>query len=377
VQYRKFGSLDFQVSALGFGAMRLPVIDNKPSQIDEKETARMIHYAIDQGVNYVDTAYPYHEGLSETVVGKVLKQDGYRNKVKLADKLPCWLINEQSDCDKILDEQLAKLQTDYIDFYLLHALFSERWQSMKNHRVLEWAEKVKKQGKIGHIGFSFHDSFGMFKEIVDSYDKWEFCQIQFNYMNENVQAGQSGLEYAANKGLGIVIMEPLLGGTLVNHPPMVQKYFADQSADPVDIALRWLWDKPEVSVVLSGMSSMEQTKHNVESAKHSGIGRFTMSEKELVEKTTAFYKAKNAIPCTKCKYCMPCPNNVDIPYNFELYNQGVIFDNFDACKGLYNYHIPEINKASACIQCKACEKKCPQHIKISEWMPKVHKDLVF
>lgn len=377
MQYRKFGSIDFQVSALGFGAMRLPVIAEDSGKIDEKNALKMLHYAIEQGVNYIDTAYPYHDGQSEPFVGKALSQDGYRNKVKIATKMPCWLIQEPGDCEKYLDEQLAKLQTDHIDFYLLHALFSERWQSMKHHRVLDWAEQAVQKGKIGHIGFSFHDSFKLFKEIVDSYDQWGLCQIQYNYMNEDVQAGMRGLQYAADKGIAVVIMEPLLGGILANPPMTIQKVFEDYEANPADIALRWLWNKPEVACVLSGMSDFEQVEKNLRYAEKSGIGKLTAVEDKLVDEVKARFRAKNLIPCTKCRYCMPCPNQVNIPHNFELYNQAFIYEEDSLSRTHYNYHTPEAHKASACVQCKICEEKCPQHIKISDWMPKIHRDLAF
>jgi predicted aldo/keto reductase-like oxidoreductase len=203
---------------------------------------------------------------------------------------------------------------------------------MKEHRVLEWAEKTKRQGKIGHIGFSFHDSFKLFKEIVDSYDQWDLCQIQYNYMNENVQAGKAGLKYAADRGIAVVIMEPLLGGILANPPKSIQSIFDESDANPADIALRWLWNLPEVACVLSGMSNLEQVEKNIKYAGHSGIGQLSMSENEIVEKAKARFREKNLIPCTKCRYCMPCPNGVNIPHNFEVYNDAAIYENANLSK---------------------------------------------
>lgn len=376
MQYRKFGKLDFQVSALGFGTMRLPCLDNQGNNINLNEAAKMIHYAIDHGVNYIDTAYPYHEGFSETAVGQILKQATYRSKVKIATKQPIWLIQEPGDADKFLNEQLEKLETDHIDFYLFHALFTERWKSVNDFRLLEWAEKAIQQGKIGHIGFSIHDGFDLFKEVVDAYDKWDFCQIQYNYVNEDVQVGTEGLKYAADKGLAVVVMEPLLGGTLANPPANIQEAFARENADPVDIALRWLWDKPEVSCVLSGMSNMEQVEHNIEIANRSGIHTLKEHENLLVKEVLELHKANSPVPCTKCKYCMPCPNGVNIPYNIELYNEAKVHNKYDLSKPLYNWHIPEANKAAMCTQCGLCEDKCPQKIAISQWMPKIHSELV-
>ena len=370
MQYRTFGKLDWQVSALGFGAMRLPTVDGK---IDEAEAIKMIRYAIDHGVNYVDTAYPYHDGKGEVLVGRAL-QDGYRQKVKLATKMPCWLVETPADFDKYLDEQLEKLQADHIDVYLLHAIWRERWTRMQKMKVFEWAELALADGRIGHLGFSFHGTLPLFKEVISAYD-WAMCQIQYNLINEDVQAGTEGLEYATEKGVAVVIMEPLLGGALVSPPPDVQCVWDEAGREPVDLALRWLWNKPQVSVVLSGMSTLAQVQQNVEIADRSGVGMLTQEELDLVACVQEAYQELDAIPCTKCQYCMPCPNGVDIPRNFELYNQAVVYGNQGLAKSLYNWHMPEGERAAACIACRECEEKCPQQIEISEWMPRVHERL--
>jgi predicted aldo/keto reductase-like oxidoreductase len=375
MQYRKFGKLDWQVSALGFGAMRLPVIESDDgAKVDEPKAIEMIRYAIDHGVNYVDTAYPYHGGQGEVVVGQAL-QDGYREKVKLATKLPCWLVEKPEDFDRLLDEQLEKLQTDHVDFYLLHAVWRERWDRMQEMDALAWAEKAIADGRIGHLGFSFHGTLPLFKEVIDAYD-WTMCQIQYNLLNEDVQAGTEGLAYAAERGVAVVIMEPLLGGALVNPPPDVQRVWDEAGQTPADVALRWLWHKPQVSVVLSGMNALEQVQQNLESAEKSGVGRLTQEEHELVARVQAAYRGLESIPCTKCAYCMPCPNGVNIPRNFELYNQAVAYNTESLSKSLYNYHMPEAERASACIACRECEEKCPQQIEISDWMVQVHEKLV-
>ena len=380
MQYRNFGSLDFKVSALGFGAMRLPTKTEESSggnseiKIDEPEAIRMIRYAIDQGVNYVDSAYIYHGGFSEILTGKALK-DGYREKVKLATKSPTWLIKQPEDFDRILDEQLEKLQTDSIDFYLLHSLSRNSWNNViLKHGIIQRAEAAKEAGKIKYLGFSFHDEASAFTEIIDGYDKWDFCQIQYNYLDIENQAGQKGLKYAASKGIAVVIMEPLLGGKLANPPKDIKAILAESGKNQTgaDWALQWLWNQPEVSVVLSGMSTMEQVEGNIASAEKSGVGTQSKQELEIIDRVIAKYGERAAIPCTACSYCMPCPNNVDIPKNFELYNSSVIHEDINGARFEYSNFFDTANHASGCVQCRVCEENCPQKINISEWMPKVH-----
>jgi predicted aldo/keto reductase-like oxidoreductase len=375
MQYRKFGKSDWNVSALGFGAMRLPMLeDGEKKIVDEAEAIKMIQYSIDHGVNYVDTAYPYHEGQSEVVVGKAL-QGGYREKVKLATKMPCWLVEKFEDFDKFLDEQLERLQTEHIEFYLLHAIWTDRWEKMQRMQVFDWAEKAIADGRIGTLGFSHHDSFALFKEVIDAYD-WGMCQIQYNFMNEDVQAGTEGLEYAAGKGIPVVIMEPLLGGLLAKPPVNVQQFWDKVGENPVDMALQWLWNKPGIATVLSGMSAFEQVQQNIESAEKSGVNTLTQEDLQLVRQVQELYKKSQGIPCTKCGYCMPCPHGVDIPRNFELYNEGVAYNDMGLSRALYSWHFRDTEKANACTACKECEDKCPQQIPISEWMPKIHEALM-
>jgi hypothetical protein len=373
MQYRKFGKLDWEVSALGFGCMRLPTIGGENANIDEPEATKMLHYAIDHGVNYVDTAYPYHGENSERVVGRALK-GGYRERVKLATKLPCWKVESAGDFDTLLNEQLEKLQDEHIDFYLLHALNKERWSQVRDLGVREWAERALVDGRIGYLGFSFHDDYDAFQTIIDDYEGWTFCQIQHNYIDVENQAGTKGLRYAASKGLAVVIMEPILGGRLVDPPEPIQQIWdgAAKKRTPADWALQWLWNQPEVSVVLSGMSAMQHVEENVASAEMSGVGSLSEEELVLFDHVRKKYKELCPIPCTKCGYCMPCPNGVDIPRNFAVYNEGIMYDKPDRAREGYTVWTPEEKRASQCIQCRECEEKCPQSIFISEWMPIVH-----
>ena len=383
MKYRNFGNLDFMVSALGFGAMRLPTngdinnSDRLSKDIFEDEAIRMIRYAIDHGVNYIDTAYTYHKGNSEIVTGKAL-MDGYRNKAKLATKSPTFLINKAEDFNRYLDEQLTRLKTDCIDFYLLHALSRDKWENIvKKLDILNYAEKAKKAGKIKHLGFSFHDNLDAFIEILDGYDGWEFCQIQYNYMDIENQAGTKGLKYAAEKGLPVIIMEPLLGGRLVNPPIEVLEVIrkSEGKYSPAELAFQWLWSQKEVSVVLSGMSNIEQVKENVVFANRSDIGSLETKDLNTIELIRKEYNKRSIIPCTKCGYCMPCPNNVDIPENFSLYNDGIIYNDLKSSSLKYNNFFDKSKRSDLCIHCKECEEKCPQKIPISDWMTKIHKEL--
>lgn len=370
MQYRPFGKLDWKVSALGFGAMRLPIVDGKSSQIDQPKATEMIRHAIDNGLNYLDTAYVYHEQKSETAVGIALK-DGYRERVKIATKLPIWLVKTTSDFDKMLNEQLERLQTDHIDFYLLHALNKDSWQKILDLKLIQQAEKALADGRIRHLGFSFHDKLETFKKIVDGYDKWTFCQIQYNFMDTEFQAGKEGLQYAASKGIAVVVMEPLRGGKLAADIPAARPLWesAPIKRTPADWALQWLWNQPEVSVVLSGMSTLAQLKENLVSASNSSIGLLTAQELELVEQVNKVLTARSPIPCTACEYCLPCPNGVNIPRNFASYNNAAMYNDIADSRLDYKMWIPDGEKAAECIQCDECLDKCPQQIAISTWMP--------
>lgn len=374
MQYRKFGKYDIKVSALGFGCMRLPSLPD--GSINEEETIKQLRTAVDNGVNYLDTAYVYHNGKSEVVLGKALK-DGYREKVYIADKLPTWNAAVYEDFEKLLNEQLERLQVDYIDFYLIHALNKDSFKKVKDLGIYKFIEKALKDGKIKHIGFSFHDDFDTFKSIVDDYN-WDFCQIQLNYMDEFNQAGVKGLQYAASKNLAVIIMEPLLGGKLANTPPEPVKELwelSEKKRTPAEWGLTWLWDKPEVTVILSGMNSFAQVSENISIASKVTPGSLSQEEKELIVKVREKYNELTKVGCTGCKYCIHCPKGINIPEIFSIYNEAFMYNLLDKCSERYSTSIKKENNASQCIQCRQCEKICPQGLKITEHLKDAHKAL--
>jgi len=366
--YRNFGKTGKEVSILGFGCMRLPILNDKPEKINEPLATEMLHYAIDHGVNYIDTAYPYHKGMSEIAVGNALK-DGYREQVYLSTKLPSWLVQKKEDFDSFLDEQLKKLQTDRIDFYLLHGLHRNFWEKLLNLDVFEFLDSAVEDGRIGHVGFSFHDELEFFKEIVDSY-KWDFSQIQYNYIDQEFQAGRAGLNYAADK-MGTVIMEPLRGSCLTDNIPLDIQAIWDKS--PVkrslaEWALLFLWDQPEVNVVLSGMSKMEHVVDNINIAEKGHANVLTDDERNLIEEVRETYSTRMHAGCTSCNYCMPCPHGVDIPLNLNLLNDTYIYKNMQKPSGNYSFLIAKGMSASFCNQCGACEEACTQNLQIMEYL---------
>ena len=370
MNYRKFGKLDWKVSALGFGAMRLPVIGGDSKNIDQTEAIKMIRHSIDNGVNYVDTAYPYHDGESEKLVGKALK-DGYREKIRLATKMPTWLVKEYSDFDKYLNEQLERLDTTHIDYYLLHALNAKIWPVIKDLEVLKWAERAIADGKIKYLGFSFHDEYEAFEQILEDSEHFTFCQIQLNYMDIEYQAGLKGLKLAAEKGLAVIIMEPIKGGKLAVTPPKdVQDVWerSEVKRTPADWALQWVWNLPEVSVVLSGMSEMRHVSENLVSASNSGPGTLNESELALIEEVKTVYLNLGFIGCTACRYCMPCPNGVAIPDILGFYNEYSMSGEDKAVITKYWEKITTESHSSNCVSCGVCESKCPQHLPIMKFM---------
>lgn len=377
MMYRKFGKTNEEVSILGFGCMRLPIIGSDPTNIDEDKALDMIRYAIDAGVNYVDTAYPYHGtgftqgGASETFVAKALK-DGYRERVKLATKLPSWLIKTRADMDRYLNEQLERLETETIDFYLVHSLNENVWPVLKEADITGFLEQAIKDGRIKYAGFSFHDKVELFKEIVDYYD-WSFCQIQYNYLDEVFQAGKEGLEYAAAKGLGIVVMEPLRGGNLVRLPEKAKTVIdqAEISRTPAEWALRWVWNHPEVSVVLSGMTTMEQVTENIKIAQEAKAKSLTAKEIAIIDEVKTLFKERIKVNCTACSYCMPCPAGINIPACFATYNDHWVFDAPAEAKYRYDVLSKMCAPASQCAECGKCESHCPQGLAIREELKNV------
>lgn len=384
MQYRKMGSLDWEVSALGFGAMRLPSRRFSLMGADLKESQRIIRYGIDRGINYIDTAWFYHLGESEKILGEILK-DGYREKVKLVTKLPMILVRRTEDFERFLNQQMERLQTDFLDIYLFHSMNAGAFEKMKRLGLIEKMEEAQRQGRIGHIGFSFHDTQPVFREIIDYYD-WDMTQIQYNYMDTAIQATTDGLEYAHSKGIAVVVMEPVKGGTLANPPAEAVEVMDSASVQrtPVDWALQFIWNKPEVATVLSGMSNMQQVVENCDSADRSGINLLNREEIEVIDRLAEIYRKKILVPCTACEYCMPCPHGVNIPQNFAILNtlsleqSGIrrlqtrrkyrkLVGNPDQV----NKNNPDGN-ASICTECGICVEKCPQEINIPVELEKVH-----
>ena len=380
MKYRSFGRLDWKVSVLGFGTMRLPVKGKDQNNVDETESIKMLRYAIDNGVNYIDTAYPYHDGQSEVVLGKALTA-GYRQKVKIATKMPTFYVNKKADLDRFFQTQLKRLNIDFVDFYLFHSLNRELWGKVQDFGMIDWAEKKIAEGKIGYLGFSFHDEYDVFKEIIDSHG-WTMCQIQYNYLDENYQAGKKGLQYAASKGVAVSIMEPLAGGLLAVNPP--EEIRAQWSTDPqkrsaADWALTWVWNHPEVSVVLSGMGSMQQVQENLQTADNSSPNSLSIKELEMVAKARDLYLEYGYIGCTCCRYCAKCKQGVDIPAILALLNESAKkrrFPNFqEQIKQKYAKTVPEEKRANHCLHCGACEAICPQHLPIRKLLAEAASSL--
>ncbi len=372
MNYRYFASADKEVSLLGFGNMRLPIKGGNSRKIDEDAAIKMIRHAIDSGVNYVDTAYMYHGGHSETVTGKALK-DGYREKVLLADKMPVWMAKTEEAMQEIFDDQLKRLDTDHIDMYLIHAINESIWDRALKFHIFDFLEAKKAAGQISHIGFSFHDQLPLFKSVIDAYP-WDFCQIQLNYMDIAHQAGLEGLKYAASKGIPVIIMEPLKGGKLTdNVPESIQKLWseAEIKRTPAEWALRWVADFPEVLTILSGMTSIGQVDENLKILSDAAPHSLTEKELSIINQASVEYNNLIKASCTACGYCLPCPFKLEIPDLLNLYNEWFLYAENPKVKDDFNMFIHPKSRPSACSGCKACEVKCPQQLPISDLMKKM------
>jgi predicted aldo/keto reductase-like oxidoreductase len=376
--YREVPKNGDKLSVLGYGCMRLPV---RMHAINEKLAEKQILYALERGVNYFDTAYPYHNRKSEPFLGKVFSKNGCRDKVKIATKLSHWMTQSKADMDRILDEQLSKLKTDRIDYYLVHALNGELWETAKRNGVIEFLDEALKKGKILNAGFSFHGLAEDFNVIVDDYD-WTFCQIQYNFLDTQNQAGTAGLQYAASKDMAVMIMEPLRGGNLARTPPpSVQDIWAkaDHKKTPVAWSLGWIWNHPEVTVILSGMNNFDHINENIRLAEKALPNSFSDKEGNLVDEAAAEFRKVMRIGCTGCQYCMPCPAGVNIPGCFDCYNSRHTFKDKTA-KFMYLFQNGGIvtdkpTMASRCVQCEKCLDKCPQHLSIPDLMEEVKEDM--
>lgn len=375
--YRTMPNSGDRLSILGFGAMRLPVKRN--GAIDAPRAIRQVRSAIDRGVNYLDTAWPYHGGHSEPLVGLAL-DGGYREKVKLATKLPSWLIETREDMDRYLDRQLERLGTGHVDYYLVHALSGPQWKRMAGLSVAGFLDSALQDGRIRNAGFSFHGRPQDFVRIVDGYP-WTFCQIQYNYIDEDQEAGTDGLEYAAASGLGIIVMEPLRGGNLgrPDPPPAVQAIWNEAVVrrSPVEWALRWVWDRPDVTLALSGMNVEAHIEENIAIAGVAHPNTLNKTEQHLVRRVADTYRDLMKVGCTGCGYCVPCPSGVMIPDCFDVYNNLAMYG--DVQGSGYSYAVrmcgvlsgQEPGYASRCTECGECLVLCPQRIEIPDRLKEV------
>lgn len=373
MQYRKFRSGERLNTMLGLGVMRL--LNGESGKIDYDKSRELIRYAIDEGINYIDTAYTYHGGDSEKVIGQALK-DGYREKVILADKMPIWLAKSEEDIAAFFEEQMKRLDVDCIDMYLVHNIIPANWHKTKKYNVLPFLEKQKETGRIKHIGFSFHGDLELFKEVIDAYP-WEFCQIQLNYLDKDEQATLEGLEYARSKGIDVIVMEPLKGGRITDKvPPSVQAIWDSAKAagvvpadrTPAEWAFRWVASQPGVSLILSGMNTKEQLDENIRIFSSGDVTQMSSGELAIIDEVAAEYNSKIKYQCTGCEYCMPCPQKIGIPGIIDYLNNWYAFDKNPSTKGEYELWIPAGHHASDCVHCGECETKCPQGLKISDIM---------
>ena len=362
------------ISQLGFGCMRFT---KKGGSIDFDKTEKEVLRAIELGVNYLDTAYIYPG--SEECLGKILEKNNLRTQVNVATKLPQYMMRQPGQIDKTFNEELTRLRTNYIDYYLMH-MFTDyaEWENLVKLGIEDWIAEHKANGSIRNIGFSYHGDTDMFLKILNAYD-WDFCQIQYNYLDENSQAGRRGLEAAYEKGIPVIIMEPLRGGKLVNLPDAARKLLKEDSHGytPAELGLRWLWNQPGVTCVLSGMNSMDMVEENIKIASSATVGSFDEEDMQVVEGVKEIFREREKVGCTGCRYCMPCPRGVDIPGNFYYYNL-MYMENKTSARFSYAQAMGlrlEPGFASQCVECGKCEKHCPQHLPIREKLKEADKAL--
>lgn len=364
MEYRNFK--ETKASLLGYGCMRFPT--QSDGKIDHTRSFKLLDTAYDAGVNYYDTAYPYHSGESELVVGEWQKTKP-RENLLIATKYPSWELKQASDIEKTLNEQLSKLQTSYIDFYLLHALTAERWAKYKEVGIFSIMDGLKAKGTVRKMGFSFHDDYEVFEEIMNAYP-WDFCQIQLNYMDDNYQAGLKGCALAKKLSIPVIVMEPVKGGSLANPPEEVSANFKSLHADwtAASWALRWCAEQENVTVILSGMTTEEQVTDNLKT--FSNIIPFTAADHDAIKDAAVMYRKRILVACTACQYCMPCPAGVSIPSVFSIYNDASIYQNNKGGKQRYD-DMEDGSRADACIECGACMEHCPQALKIPAFMKEI------
>lgn len=375
MEKRSIGKTGVEASVLGLGCMRFPVVNGDNNVIDEEKAIEMIRYAVDHGINYVDTAFPYHGGNSEALVGKALK-DGYRERIHLVTKSPSWLHETEADLDKYLDMQLERLGVECIDIYLLHTLNQKYWDNYLKLNVFDFINRAKASGKIKHIGFSFHDDYPVFEKIIEAYP-WDLCMLQLNYMDMAEQAGLKGLKHAESLGIPVIVMEPLKGGMLATPSEEIAAIWNKSTLkmSPVEWALSYVANFENVKVILSGMSTLEQLKENIEMGSRLKINRLDEEALAIVKEVENTYKSRVKVPCTQCEYCMPCPQGVQIPRVFTLYNKAHIFSAMDAVKAQYHQFLKPEMQASNCIACGACEPKCPQKIQIIDALKHIASEM--